>query len=74
LRKLSRRSRAEYTLPLSNASCRSQRSHARPREFAPRRSSPSSLKMPSQPASSRQAPRQRSYKSQRQQRSQLYSS
>jgi hypothetical protein len=45
-RKLSRRSRAEYTLPLSNASCRSQRSHARPREFAPGRSSPSLLKMP----------------------------
>jgi hypothetical protein len=41
LRKLLRRSRAEYTLPLSNASCRSQRSHARPREFAPGRSSPS---------------------------------
>jgi hypothetical protein len=45
LRKLSRRSRAEYTLPLSNASCRSQRSHARLREFAPEKSSPSSLKM-----------------------------
>jgi hypothetical protein len=45
LRKLSRRSRAEYTLPLSNASCRSQRSHARLREYAPEKSSPSSLKM-----------------------------
>jgi hypothetical protein len=29
LRKLSKQSRAEYTLPLSNALCRSQRSHAR---------------------------------------------
>jgi hypothetical protein len=46
LRKLSRRSRAEYTLPLRNASCRSQRWHARLREFAPQRSSPSSLKTP----------------------------
>jgi hypothetical protein len=46
LRKLSRRSRAEYTLPLSNASCRSQRSHARLRAYALERSSPSSLKTP----------------------------
>jgi hypothetical protein len=44
LRKLSRRSKAECTLPPSSASCRSQRSHARLREFAPERSSPSSLK------------------------------
>jgi hypothetical protein len=44
LRKLSRRSRAEYTLPPSNASCRSQRSHARLREYALEKSSPSSLK------------------------------
>jgi hypothetical protein len=46
LQKLSRRSRAEYTLPLSSASCRSQRSHARLREYAPEKSSPSSLKTP----------------------------
>jgi hypothetical protein len=45
LRKLSRRSRAEYTLPPSNASCRSQRSHARLRGYALEKSSPSSLKM-----------------------------
>jgi hypothetical protein len=38
------RSRAEYTLPLSNASCRSQRSHARLKEYASEKSSPSSLK------------------------------
>jgi hypothetical protein len=44
LRKLSRWSRAEYTLPPSNASCRSQRSHARLREYALEKSSPSSLK------------------------------
>jgi hypothetical protein len=44
LRKLSRWSREEYTLPLSNASCRSQRLHARLREYAPEKSSPSSLK------------------------------
>jgi hypothetical protein len=44
LRKLSRRSRAEYTLPLSNTSCRSQRSHARLRGYALEKSSPSSLK------------------------------
>jgi hypothetical protein len=44
LRKLSRRSRAEYTLPLSNASCRSQRSHAKLWEYTPEKSSPSSLK------------------------------
>jgi hypothetical protein len=72
LRKLSRRSRAEYTLPPSNASCRSQRSHARLRGYALERSSPSSLKMltscgstTGSPASSHQEPRQRSYKSQR---------
>jgi hypothetical protein len=46
LRKLSRRSRAEYTLPPSSASCRSQRSHARLREYAPEKSTPSSLKTP----------------------------
>jgi hypothetical protein len=45
-RKLSRRSRAEYPLPPSSASCRSQRSHARLREYAPEKSSPSSLKTP----------------------------
>jgi hypothetical protein len=44
--KLSRQSRAEYTLPLSNASCRSWRSHARLRAYALERSSPSSLKTP----------------------------
>jgi hypothetical protein len=33
--------RAEYTPPLSNASCRSQRSHVRLRAFALERSSPS---------------------------------
>jgi hypothetical protein len=72
LRKLSRRSRGEYTLPPSNASCRSQRSHARLREYTLERSSPSSPKMltyagrqQGQPASSRQKPRQRSYKSHR---------
>jgi hypothetical protein len=46
LRKLSRRSRAEYTLAPSSASCRSQRSHARLREYASEKSSPSSLKTP----------------------------
>jgi hypothetical protein len=46
LRKLSRRSREEYTLPPISASCRSQRSHARLRVYAPEKSSPSSLKMP----------------------------
>jgi hypothetical protein len=46
LRKLSRRSKAEYTPPPSNASCRSQRSHARLRAYALERSSPSSLKKP----------------------------
>jgi hypothetical protein len=44
LRKLSRWSRAEYILPPSNASCRSQQSHARLREYALEKSSPSSLK------------------------------
>jgi hypothetical protein len=70
-RKLSKQSRAEYTLPLSNVSCQSQRSHARLRAYTLEKSSPSSLKMPTscgsttgQPASSRQEPRQRSYKSQ----------
>jgi hypothetical protein len=42
---LSRRSRAEYTLPRSNASCRSHRSHAKLRGYAPEKSSPSLLKM-----------------------------
>jgi hypothetical protein len=46
LRKLSRRSRAECTIPLSNASCRSQRSPARLKEYALGRSSPSSPKTP----------------------------
>jgi hypothetical protein len=71
LRNLSRRSRAEYTLPPSSASCRSRQSHARLREYAPEKSSPSSLNTPThagqqqgQPASSRQEPRQQSYKSQ----------
>jgi hypothetical protein len=44
LRKLSRQSRVEHTLPPSNASCRSQRSHARLREYALEKSSLSSLK------------------------------
>jgi hypothetical protein len=42
--KLLKPSKAEYTLPPSNASCRSQRSHARLREYALEKSSPSSLK------------------------------
>jgi hypothetical protein len=69
--KLLRRSRAEYTLPPSRASCRSQRSHARLREFASEKSSPSSLKTPTScglttgsTSLPRQEPRQRSYKSQ----------
>jgi hypothetical protein len=44
LRKLSRRSGAGYIPPLSNALCRSQRSHVRLRAYALERSSPSSLK------------------------------
>jgi hypothetical protein len=43
-RKLSRRSRAEYTLPRSNASCRSQRSRTKLRGYALEKSSLSSLK------------------------------
>jgi hypothetical protein len=40
-RKLSRRSRAKYTLPRSNASCRSQRSRAKLRGYVLEKSSPS---------------------------------
>jgi hypothetical protein len=67
-RKLSRRSRAEYTLPQSNASCRSQRWHAKLRGYVLEKSSPSSQKMltscgsttgsPSPPPPPRQEPRQ----------------
>jgi hypothetical protein len=46
LRRPSSMSRAGYTPPLSNASCRSQRSHAKLRGYAPEKSSPSSLKTP----------------------------
>jgi hypothetical protein len=42
--KLSRPSRAGYTPPPSNASCRSRRSHAKLRGYALEKSSPSSLK------------------------------
>jgi hypothetical protein len=80
-RKLSRRSRAEYTLPLSNASCRhgdrtSGSGHTRWRGHrqARRRCLLHAGRQQGQPASPRQAPRQRSYKSQRQPRSQPYSS
>jgi hypothetical protein len=45
-RRPSNKSRAGYTPPLSNASCRSQRSHAKLRGYALEKSSPSSLKMP----------------------------
>jgi hypothetical protein len=42
LRRPSSKSRVGYTPPLSNASCRSQRSHAKLRGYAPEKSSPSS--------------------------------
>jgi hypothetical protein len=42
----SNKSRAEYTPPLSNASCRSQQSHTKLRGYALEKSSPSSLKTP----------------------------
>jgi hypothetical protein len=44
LERPSNKSRAEYTPPPSNASCRSQRSHARLRGYALEKSSPSSQK------------------------------
>jgi hypothetical protein len=60
-----------HTTP-SNGSCRSQRSHARLREYALEKSSPSSLKTLTSCGSTtgstslpRQEPRQRSYESQR---------
>jgi hypothetical protein len=46
LRRPSSKSRAGYTPPLSNASCRSQRSHAKLRGYALEKSSPSLQKMP----------------------------
>jgi hypothetical protein len=46
LRRPSSKSRAGYTPPLSNASCRSRRSHAKLTGYALEKSSPSSLKTP----------------------------
>jgi hypothetical protein len=64
--KLSRPLRAGYTPPRSNASCRSQRSHAKLRGYVLEKSSPSSQKtlhvgrQQGHPAAPHQEPRQRS--------------
>jgi hypothetical protein len=70
--KLSRLSRAGYTPPPSNASCRSQRLHAQIRGYALEKSSPSLLKTltscgstTGSPSRPRQEPRQQSHKLQR---------
>jgi hypothetical protein len=64
--------RAGYTPPPSNASCRSQRPHAKLRGYVLEKSSPSLEKTltscestTGSPSRPRQDPRQRSYKSQR---------
>jgi hypothetical protein len=71
LQKPSNKSRAGYTPPRSNASCLSQRSHARLRDTrwrshrqACRRRLLHASRQQGHPAAPRQEPRQRSYKSQ----------
>jgi hypothetical protein len=70
--RLSTKSRVGYTLPRSNASCRSPRSHAKLRGCVQEKSSPSLQKTltsceltTGSRSRPRQEPRQRSHKSQR---------